>query len=193
MLSLLASGCLWRLGVNGKYFTQPGGATTIETTALRLDGYYWRPVDYPDSSRSAVPLLLWEDGTAALSYARYGRSHWFRLPHSQIVNALRGKTGERRSPINLQWGGFRVFGDSISIQVMERLGYKGIWDAYEYNGRIRDDTTFAITERIRPRQPLADGQVTELVDPPWVFHFQPLAPGEKPMSDNWTQTHEDLQ
>jgi len=193
VLSLLVSGCLWRYGVNGKYFTQPGGATTVDTTALRLDGYYWRPVDYPDSSRSAVPLLLWEDGTAALFHARSGRSHPFRLPHTEIVNALSGKTGERRSPINLQWGGFRVFGDSISIQMMERLGYKGIWDAYEYNGTIRNDTTFVITERIRPRQPLANGQVTEPLDPSWVFRFQPLAPGEKPTSDNWTQTHDDLQ
>ena len=193
MVSILLSGCLWRVGVNGKHFTQPGGATTVDTTALRLDGYYWRPVDYPDSSRSAVPLLLWEDGTAALSYARSGRSHPFRLPHTEIVNALSGKTGERRSPINLQWGGFRVFGDSISIQVFELNGPVRSWDPFDYSGPILNDTTFVIDRVTRPRQPFAFSRKQEAIDPPWVFRFQPLAPGEKPTSDNWTQTHDDLQ
>ena len=73
MVSILLPGCLWRVGVNGKHFTQPGGATTVDTTALRLDGYYWYYRHWPSGGRQGTgPMILWRDGTAALSDLVFG-------------------------------------------------------------------------------------------------------------------------
>jgi len=201
MVSILLPGCLWRVGVNGKHFTQPGGATTVDTTKLRLDGYYWRYEYYSDSRRLVIPMILWKCGTAALSHGGYStpsrdeNSDYLLHEETQgrILRALSKKTGERRSPITLQWGGFRVWGDSISIQILELNGPVRSWDPFEYAGPIVNDTTFVIDRVTRPRQPFAFSRKQEAIDPPWVFHFQPLAPGEKPTSDNWTQTHDALQ
>ena len=103
VLSLLVSGCLWRYGVNGKYFTQPGGATTVDTTALRLDGYYWSYRPAPSGgTHGTSPLILWRDGSAALSDIVFGLD--IQAEHDDVIGMLKGKTGERRSPIYLTMG-----------------------------------------------------------------------------------------
>ena len=192
MVSILLPGCLWRVGVNGKHFTQPGGATTVDTTALRLDGYYWYYRHWPSGGRQGTgPMILWRDGTAALSDLVFGLN--IQAEREDVIEMLKKKTGERYSPIRLQWGGFRVRGDSISIQILELNGPVRSWDPFDYSGPILNDTTFVIDRVTRPRQPFAFSRKQEAIDPPWVFRFQPLAPGEKPTSDNWTQTHDALQ
>jgi len=164
----------------------------VDTTALRLDGYYWYHRPSPSGgTHGTSPLILWSDGTAALSDLVFDSD--IQAEHEDVIGMLKNKTGERYSPIGLRWGGFRVCGDSISIQVMELSSKPRSWDPIAYNGHIRNDTTFVIAERIEPRTTFALGRKRVRLDPPWVFHFQPLAPGEKPTSDNWTQTHDALQ
>jgi len=164
----------------------------VDTTALRLDGYYWyyRPAPSGDTLGIST-LILWSDGTAARSDLVGGLE--IQAEHEDVIGMLKNKTGERYSPIGLRWGGFRVFGDSISIQIFELNGPVRSWDPFDYAGPIVNDTTFVIDRVTRPRQPFAFSRKQEAIDPPWVFRFQPLAPSEKPTSDNWTQTHDDLQ
>jgi len=207
MISILLPGCLWRVGVNGKHFTQPGGVATVDSTALRLDGYYWRFRSYSGRGGDGyiVPLILWTDGTAAHFRQAYGagmspdsaraETDAFRRVHKAFVDNLTLEIDKRynQSKLTVQWGGFRVFGDSISIQIFELNGPVRSWDPFEYVGPIVNDTTFVIDRVTRPRQPFAFSRKQEAIDPPWVFRFQPLAPSEKPTSDNWTQTHDALQ
>ncbi|WP_143815408.1 hypothetical protein [Longibacter salinarum] len=208
-LVLLLSGCIWRLGVNGKHYTHQSQPGVIDTSVLRLDGYYTH-LDTTWSERLAQPLILWKDGTAAHSGISGERRVVYGSPHAtpfespsevhkidHFEHSLLDKTGERDSPINLLWGGFRVFDDSISIQTMRLYAganivfQKFMNDPWTYVGHIPNDTTIVITELIRPNY--FAGRSREPIDPPRVFRFQPLPPGVKPSSDNWTQFHENLQ
>lgn len=202
LMAILVSGCVWRFGVNGRHFTHQGGRVTIDTTALRLDGYYWSYLE-GDSIHSGVlkPLLLWEDGTAAISQWVYGDfaspdstqpvTAAFKAAHEQFVGNLKDKTGERESPILLRWGGFRIDGDSISIQVIRTKDVLNIWDPLQYNGYIKNDTTLVLTEYVEPNYLLGYWGSPTPIRPAAVYHFHPL--DEKPSSENWTQKHPKLQ
>lgn len=206
---LLLSGCVWRLGVNGKHYTHQSKPGVIDTSVLRLDGYYTH-LDTTWSEWRALPLILWKDGTAAHSGISGERRVVYGVPNAtpfetpfelhkidHFEHRLLDKTGERDSPINLLWGGFRVFDDSISIQTMRWHADVNIVfqrfmnDPWTYVGHIPNDTTILITELIRPNY--FAGRSREEIEPPKKYRFQPLPPGVKPSSDNWTQFHENLQ
>lgn len=92
------------------------------------------------------------------------------------------------------WGTFRVRKDSISIQVMRPVpGFLFIVPIVpvEYNGIILNDTTFVLKKRISRGNPAGPFEGTRRLNQ--MYHFCPLGEGEKPPSDNWTQTHPELQ
>lgn len=91
----------------------------------------------------------------------------------------------------LHWGRFRVRGDSISMQVMWFDGnvFQKKYRAIELSGVILDDTTFVLNRR---ENFSGRHEGVHKIDD-MKYHFCPLEEGEKPPSDNWTQSHPELQ
>lgn len=189
LVALLLTGCIWRYGVNGRHFTQPGGNVEIDSTAFRMDGYY--AVYLPYEREYVRPVLFWKDGTVRWTHHihAYPEDDDGESAHEQIVDALARKTGARQAAVD--WGGFRIYGDSIAIQVMGYF-YMRMYDPFYYDGYILNDTTIVITSREEPASTFGFPREREYFDPPKILHFHPLEPGEKPSSDNWTQTHRKL-
>jgi hypothetical protein len=170
--------------------------------SLRLDGYYYEVGDSSRITRGTeiYPMLLWRDGTAAyftqgygkvLENKKYGPIVQGSLSEARVVFEEKMDslvTGEKNDPA--QWGKFRVNGDSISIQIMvwDGSSLQDVYRAIELNGRILNDTTFVITEGES-----FTGAYKGRNKMNRKYYFYPLDEGEKPPSDNWTQTHPELQ
>lgn len=200
-------------------------------TRLRLDGYYYfTPLEsYRISIEETAlqpaiwPLLLWNDGTAALMHSMGGaptsrpdgdQTAYYNLIISRqkdrFERYLRGEEDlswseglglfdEDRSGFRdwLKWGAFRARGDSLILQILEPR--QGAWpgqsfDVVEYRGRALSDTSFVLEEAH-----LLSGDTRRLH---WFSEYTQLRgpvvyyfkPFEgKPSSENWTHTHPDLQ
>lgn len=167
---------------------------------LKMSGYYYTI----DKSRTPISggntinsIVLWRDGTVAFfSYIgevaerkteRVGYGD-LEAAHEQFQSYLsrldekkeyREKGGEGPS-----WGGFRVEGDSISIQVMKRVGFGGPakYGVVEYRGKMLNDTTFVLTDLINPRRGI-EGKVGRKYGTGATYHFYRW--DEKPDSTNW--------
>lgn len=191
LMSLLLAGCS---GINAGAFTFRENVA-IDEEKLRLDGYYYYPtVEASSFATGGVvhPLLLWADGTAAFfgaGVAKFDEDYdpedgpleygTIEEAHEVFLRRLRSLERDKDSPV--EWGAFRIQGDTIRIQVFRPVESRlGGLDVIDYAGVILSDTTFVITT---PGYPESGWQET--------FRFHPLE--EKPPSTNWTQTHPDLQ
>lgn len=174
----------------------------MEDSPIRLDGYYYEVGDSSRITRGTAiyPLLLWEDGTAAYFTRGYAKTIKDNAPGPILQGSLaearavfeekmdRLFTGKKSDPA--QWGRFRIQGDSISLQVMVWDG-SSLHDVYrtlEMSGKILNDTTFVLrTGRTFTGAYSGAGSINRR------YHFCPLEEKGKPPSDNWTQTHPELQ
>lgn len=179
----------------------------IAASNIRLDGYYYmvnRDTSNTFRGVTILPIILWRDRTAFHSSLGYGKTIKSKKTGNTIWGSLKEAKIKFEKIISKElyrkkggdglhdWGKFRVRGDSISIQVMSLspvFSYV-ISQAVseEYNGVILNDTTFVLGERIVHSGPFEG--VYKLNEK---YHFSPLEEGEKPPSDNWTQTHSELQ
>jgi hypothetical protein len=192
--------------IRGENFADYDGGE-IKRSLLRVDGYYYsvreKGYDFRNGT-TILPILLWEDGTTARFFVEQGKNiQTEKLPlqfgtlreareifENKLDSMVKGD--EKMGKYN--WGTFRVRKDSISIQVMRPVpGFLFIVPIVpvEYNGIILNDTTFVLKKRISRGNPAGPFEGTRRLNQ--MYHFCPLGEGEKPPSDNWTQTHPELQ
>jgi len=197
MSLLIVGGCVI---VRSEGYTYQG-SIEVKESSLRLDGYYYEPDSSSRISKgfAIYPFLLWENGIAAFFTEGYGKTLeekrfetvYGSISEARTVFELRMDslvTGHRTDPA--QWGQFRVNGDSISIQVMvwDGSALHDVYRAIELRGEILNDTTFVLTQTEN-----FTGAYEGKHKMSRKYHFCPLDEGEKPSSDNWTQTHPELQ
>lgn len=177
LVGLVLAGCVT---VRDRNFTYRD-PVQIDTTKLRLDGYYMSPYVLPYlGDLSARLLMLWEDGTAVdLQSRKRGKD---LVGFEQNV----GKIDRSRDNMS-EWGAFRIEGDTISMQIVQRFTSGSPWKVYdtiEYRGVIKNDTTFVIKEAFTPGEGWRDMNDR-------TYHFRPL--DNKPDSDNWLKEDERFQ
>jgi hypothetical protein len=173
-------------------------AQPVRDSPLRLDGYYYRIVER-DTTREffsgprIYPVLLWKDGTAMVSSRGWSgrRSGTLKEARTRFESSADSVLSRRKRSI-FSWGRFRIKGDSISIQTMNYTSGLSYIIAQmvpaESNGVILNDTTFVLRET-----KIFSGIDEGTYKYETKYHFSPLDDGEKPPSENWTQTHPDLQ
>ena len=200
-LSLLVVGCTI---IRSEGFTYQE-SVPVEVDYLRLYGYYYRveTSSPPDKGKHIYPLSLWKDETAVYSNRGYSKilSGNYEPGEPVIYGRLEEARHEFESNIDsivtgdksryLHWGRFRVRGDSISMQAMWFDGnvFQKKYRAIELSGVILDDTTFVLNRR---ENFSGRHEGAHRIDD-MKYHFCPLEEGEKPPSDNWTQSHPELQ
>ena len=200
-LSLFVVGCAIIRSEGFKYRE----SRDVKGEGLRLDGYYYRTrvPSFVNKGVSIHPLILWRDGTAVYSNQGYSKilSGNYEPGEPVIYGRLEEARHEFESNIDsivtgdksryLHWGRFRVRGDSISMQVMWFDGnvFQKKYRAIELSGVILDDTTFVLNRR---ENFSGRHEGAHKIDD-MKYHFCPLDEGEKPPSDNWTQSHPELQ
>ena len=173
---------------------------------LRTDGLYYHPSVESDGAE-IEPAFLWRDGTASMlsswSFGGYADDGRERREARTVERALatfvarieqRGLNGDRGGTTG--WGAFRIRGDSITIQVMDDYSFDGgpTYSTTKYRGVIVSDTTFTLTSvsYFVPKTffvPYGTRKNTTSLSE--TYHFHPL--DEMPSSENWTQTHPELQ
>ena len=202
-VGLVAAGCT---GVDGRHYTFRTPAE-IDTTRLRLDGYYvtarpWRYSQWSADEQRVVhesgmylqPLVLWRDGTAALSHLSWSLTDEEiaagRDPLLMADSVVVAISPEREPYGPTAWGAFRLDGDSLQLQVLVSPVGLSPMATWAFSGRVLSDTSFVLNDLyVGGRRDTRWGTGTR--DNPSVFVFRPFAP--LPPRDNWTDTHPKLQ
>jgi len=163
-------------------------AVQIDTTRLRLDGYYAskRPAMTGTVGSYISPLVLWADGTIAQSNLTYAKDHGVKDATRYFGTFEEAKSRyetllAERGIGFADWGGYRIEGDSLYIQVMSESRNFTVHTA-EYRGEIVNKTTFVLHRfKVRSKKGYDDWRYIDRR-----FHFVPLPAGVKPDSMNWT-------
>lgn len=198
LLALCVAGCTTIYRDEAFTFRE---ATTIDTSVLRLDGYYYKVIEDEEIASLArgteiKGLLLWRDGTAAIGLygSKYLRGdpgdsvYWGNLKQAQ-ASLESNLDGFPDGHLSLMWGAFRIEGDAITMQFLSFGTFTipflvPFWPYYGVSfryGTIPNDTTIHI-KRVERRK-LFEKDYDRPVG--MQYHFKSLPPGAKPDSSNW--------
>lgn len=133
-------------------------------TQLRLDGFYYHEIKYPQGDLLYDFYYLYKDGTLYT----IGASKDFNYYKKNFNGGIMQKENDT-------WGVFQIIEDSIKY---ERWYPAEVSKSYIKEGTILNDTTFLITKSYR----LRNGKKKELETVNDIYHFKQYSP--KPDSTN---------
>jgi hypothetical protein len=129
-------------------------AFDLKRNEIRIDGYFFKEYsekvwdgDGTASNQIVIsPIFLYADGTVANFFSRY-------FQHAdQIEKTIENNEKEIYAP---EWGSYVIENDTIKIQTITKVDQSyfppNFFDVIEWRGPIINDSTFLITEEIRPK------------------------------------------